>query len=542
MSTTPPIPPRPTPPPPRNSWQDHEQWKAQQRAAREQWRNQREQWKMQMRTAYGKYGYYGHPWRGSVLGPLVLIGLGVIFLLVSLQRMDGPAVWSWFGQWWSLVLVVAGLILLAEWGFDELMRHRHPEAHPIRRHIGSGVIFLLFLLIAVGLCANGTTNINWDWLRSQLIQNDDSMNHWFGEQHVIDQSQDIALPVGASLNLEDPHGDVTVTGTSNDGQIHLALHKSVYVSGAPDDVFKQMDPQVSSSSSNLDIRLANIDAGVTNVTATVPANTILFLKLNRGDLHISGMNSAVTASDNRGDVAIDGITGAVNVHMQKGDFAAQNIHGPVALNGVFSNVTISEIDSPLSIDGIRLGDVHLQQIRGPIHYHADFTEFEAQRIDGNIELGAGNLTGENILGPMTLTTRAKNADLERVSGDVRIEDSNANIEMTALQPLGSVDIKTANGNIDLTVPEHSGFTVDAETQDGNADTGIVDSRLHSDNSGRTGTLSGTVGGGGPQLLLSTRHGNISLHKGFNFGPLPPLPTAPKPHAMMKKTTPQHAAQ
>ena len=53
--------------------------------------------------------------RGSILAPLLLTTVGVMFLLIQRGRIDRVHFWSWYGQWWPLLLVGAGLVVLAEW-------------------------------------------------------------------------------------------------------------------------------------------------------------------------------------------------------------------------------------------------------------------------------------------------------------------------------------------------------------------------------------------------------------------------------------------
>src|ERR1700730_14415329 len=57
--------------------------------------------------------------RGSILGPILLISIGVLFLLLESGHLDRNLFWDWYGHWWPLLLVVAGVIVLAEWVFDQ---------------------------------------------------------------------------------------------------------------------------------------------------------------------------------------------------------------------------------------------------------------------------------------------------------------------------------------------------------------------------------------------------------------------------------------
>ena len=59
-------------------------------------------------------GVYG-PRVPSVVGPILLIGVGVVALLVLTGHIAGGDFWAWYGKWWPLLLIGAGLALLGEW-------------------------------------------------------------------------------------------------------------------------------------------------------------------------------------------------------------------------------------------------------------------------------------------------------------------------------------------------------------------------------------------------------------------------------------------
>src|SRR3954468_18452511 len=84
-------------------------WKAQRRMMKAQAKMQRQQIRMQQRAMR----------RGSIVGPLLLVGLGVVFLLVEMGRLNWWYATEWFGRWWPLLLILAGVILLAEWAIDQ---------------------------------------------------------------------------------------------------------------------------------------------------------------------------------------------------------------------------------------------------------------------------------------------------------------------------------------------------------------------------------------------------------------------------------------
>ena len=50
----------------------------------------------------------------SISGPLILISVGFVFLLATMHVVSLHNVWMWFGHYWPVLLIVLGLIKLAE--------------------------------------------------------------------------------------------------------------------------------------------------------------------------------------------------------------------------------------------------------------------------------------------------------------------------------------------------------------------------------------------------------------------------------------------
>src|SRR5580698_10076087 len=106
MSSVPPnMPPGGAPPPydQRAQWRAYrEQQKAAARAQRDAWRAQRYAWKANYAGAYG-------PRVPSVVGPIILIAIGVVGLLIYTGSIAPAEFWTWYSHWWPLLLILAGL-------------------------------------------------------------------------------------------------------------------------------------------------------------------------------------------------------------------------------------------------------------------------------------------------------------------------------------------------------------------------------------------------------------------------------------------------
>src|SRR5690348_533979 len=139
MATNPPPYPPPKPP--------YDDWKFQRRMMKEQARAQRDM----LRAQAAAYRYRVRSMRrGSMVGPLIIIAIGIVFLLVQTGHLDSHRVWDWYGQWWPVLLIGAGVVMFLEWAFDRYFSS--DPSHPAYRgRMGGGAFSLLLLLVIVGV-------------------------------------------------------------------------------------------------------------------------------------------------------------------------------------------------------------------------------------------------------------------------------------------------------------------------------------------------------------------------------------------------------
>jgi DUF4097 and DUF4098 domain-containing protein YvlB len=523
MSGYPPPYPPPGPPP------GHD-WKYQRRILKEQARAQRDVIRAQ-RDAY-RYQYRSMR-RGSIVGPLLVVAVGIVFLLVQTGRLRSFSLWSWYGRWWPLLLVGVGVVLLVEWAFDRAAAQRDGNVPYARHGIGGGVIVLLIFMAITGAVWGGFGNLHRDFFNHGFNLNSDNIDEFFGDKHESDQTFDQAFPANSALNVTNPRGDVTVSGTSDDGQIHIAVHKQVYTrsDSEADNRAKELTPRIDTSAngsfgSTLNINLPSLEGTHADLVITVPAVAPVTVTANHGDVHINSVKAPVTVTANHGDIELSAITGAVTAHINNSgsSFAAHSITGMVSLAGHGHDVTLSDISGSVNLNGEFFGDTHLERIRDAVKFHTSRTDFQLARVDGEVEIGTTDLSASQALGPVTLTTRSRNIALEHVSGDLSVTNSNGSVDLVIAPPLGNVTVENRNGSVSVTLPEQAAFTVQAQTRNGDAEN---DFSLPTQEDNNRKNFGGTVGKGGSLIRISTSEGDIALRKA-NLPPLPPLPPMPPP--------------
>lgn len=506
----------PIPPPGYDPRDQRRFYRDQARAQRAAFRAQQQQMRYQMRSLR----------RGSVLGPILLIAIGVIFLLLQTGRIDHQRFWGWYGHWWPLLLVAAGIVVLAEWMLDQF-HMRDPQRPPYRRSLGGGLVMLLFILCIAGPVIGGIHGDGREILGRGFMWNMDNVDEFLGDKHESDQTVDFAFTAGGSLAVVNPRGDVTVNGTSDDGRIHVAVHKQVYARSDSDADSKaqQLNPGVSTFGSAISVTMASIDGARGDLVITVPAAAVVTVTANRGDIRVGSIKAPVTVTANHGDVELSAITGEATAHINSGGttLSARNIDGGISIQGRADDLTLTSITGLVSISGEFFGTTHLEHINGAIHFHTSRADFQLARLDGQAEIVRDNdISADQALGPLVLTTHNGNVTLDRVAGDVAVTNRNGTIDLTAAPILGNITLEDRNGSIKITLPERSGFSVQANAMNGNIDTDLP---LSPSSTGNDKRISGTVGAGGPLVHITTTNGDISMHKG-DVQPLPPLPPAP----------------
>ena len=491
--------------------QDRAAQRAQAAAFRDQTRAQREQWKM----------YWRAQRRTSLIGPLLLITVGVVFFLLHTGRISTFVFLGWYSHWWPLLLIAIGVLRLAEWAID---RARQPEGAPAMRYsVGGGVVFAVIVLAGLGLVlhaggqwranANGIGFVMPEWTRGD-------MNNFFGEKHEEDAPplvQDIAAT--GLLSIDNPHGDVTVTGTSDDGKVHLSAHKQVFVSSdsLATTRLRDLTTTLDGTPDNLMLRVPSVEAGSADLTLLVPATVRVVVNSNRGDVHVSNLKSPLSVTANNGEVEIAAITSPVQVHVnnRKRDLNVRSVTGDVTIDGNGDEVTLSDITGSTNVRGDFYGGGHLQRVSGSVEYHSSRTDISLVHLNGELELDGHDLTASEVVGPMLVNTRSRNINLDKVTGDVKVVNNHGDVDVHMASPAGSLTVDNQNGNVNVTLPERAKFTLTAETSDGDAHSDFSGSDTH----GGRGILSGAVNGGGVAVRLNTSHGDINVSHN-SMGTLP----------------------
>lgn len=531
MSSVPPnVPPGGGWRPPNQPFDSKAQWKVYREQQKAAWRAQRDAWKAQRdawKSGYGGAGagVYG-PRVPSLAGPVILVAVGVVALLVVTGRVAFEGFVDWYGHWWPLLLIVAGLALLAEWAID--MRREVP----VRR--SGGFVGILIFLAFLGICSSGWNRIG-PW-RAQWGDHDDGFFNAFGlPEHDLDQEVlKTSVPANATIDIQNPRGDISITA-GDSTEVQVQAHEVAYASSdaAAKKIFDAEAADVKVSGSAVLVRSNSSDSGRLNLNITVPKSAQVTVHAGKGDVTAAGLNAGINVTAPHGDIQLSTVSGAVQVHFsnEKHDFSAHDVHGDITADGRCNDMTISEVKGKIEVNGDIFGDVHLQNVSGPIHIRTSVTELQVASLPGDVTLNDDDLHVTEAKGEVRVTTHSKNVDLSDIYGDSFVQNRDGNISVA---PAGNfnVDAKSTSGKGDVEVSLAPNAQVNVEGRTRNGD---IESDYPLTISGdESKTVSGKVGSGSAKITVSTDVGDLRIKRG---SPAPPEPPAPGADLMPKPPSP-----
>jgi len=463
--------------------------------------------------------------RRSVAGPVVLILLGVVLLLTTMRVLHPQPLLHWFGTYWPALIIL--------WGVIKLVEYQQAQREGTRpTGIGGGGVVLLIFLIIFGLSATQASRFNWDEIRDHINLGDDIA--LFGHNYSYDDQLQQEFPAGSSLRITNDRGAVSLT-VSDDNQIHVSAHKRINADSQQEaDKFNPATkPQINASANVITLNANAQGAGERTVTTdlevSVPRKAAVVISTRHGDVSVLGRDGDVEIASQHGDVAASDVNGKVSLNLSGGSARVSNISGDVSVQGRADDISFADVKGAAHLSG-EFDSIKLGKIAGVVGFKSARTDMEFSRLNGDLDMDSGDLRAKDLIGPFRLLTRSKDVRLNGVDGDVRLENENGAVEIH-MGKLGNMQLSNRNSDVQIYIPDKAGFQLDAHSRGGEIESDF--SALKIDNSNDQATASGTVGTGGPHLVITNEHGGIELRKGSVVAeiPAPPkpprVPTAPK---------------
>jgi DUF4097 and DUF4098 domain-containing protein YvlB len=445
--------------------------------------------------------------RRSIAGPLILIAIGVLFLLHAIS--PDFSVVRIFAQYWPYLLIAWGAIQVIE------VSIRFLSGAPVPlRVISGGGWFVVVLICCFGLLAHAAWRPDTWWHRFSFQEG----VQMFGNEH------DYSIPpvektVGPSPHvvIENFRGSAKIAGVDG-STLSVTGHKAIRsFDNRQAEAAEAATPVVVAIDGNTVVVRCNQDRAAarnpvtTGLEISVPRGASIEASGTQGDFDISSIGGDVDLSTRDGSMHIDDIGGGVTIDTHHSDLIrCSGIKGAAVLRGSGNDVELDGISGPVTVTGHYPGTLSLRNL-GPVHVTNFRTEFEAQKVAGEIRVDGGNLSAEEITGPAKLTTHATDVSLNGFTGEIELNVDSGDIALAPQHlPLSGMTVRTRSGNIDLTLPASATFALTAVADRGEVQNEFSDV-LQKRSGGRGARLEGNIGTG-PQLNLLTGSGNITIRK------------------------------
>jgi DUF4097 and DUF4098 domain-containing protein YvlB/uncharacterized ubiquitin-like protein YukD len=443
--------------------------------------------------------------RKSYAGAVVLILIGLVALLHNFGFLHLS--WHFYAKWWPVLVILVGVVKLIEY-------FQAKQEGTVASGVTFGTIVLMFFVICIGLTLSKAEGTNWDAVGQEMGWGDWGGEHWGQNNYTYEDRLEQAFPANGTLKIVCDHGNINVNA-SDDNNIRVMVHKKVWAEdqGKADSVNGSSKPALEVNGTAVVLNANASSGGKTDVEDDMdiflPKKADITLATRRGDVNIVSRDGLLTVSHQQGTANFEDINGDVNVNGEKITVRATRIKGNLTVQGRVTELTAEDISGSATLNGDNFEEVRVSKVGKSLGFKSYRTDLEFAGLAGDFDMSSDDLRASNITGPVRLITRSKTIHLDDVTGDVRIENTNGDVDVHAAK-LGNYEVRNHHGDVTVTVPAKATFSVDARTQHGDAASDFSELKVGNDEN--QGEVTGNVGGGGPKLTISTDGADVNIRK------------------------------
>ena len=443
--------------------------------------------------------------RSSLVGPLVLLLVGTVFLFSNLR--PELSVWRLFAKYYPYLLIL--------WGVARLVEYVAARAtsRPIARTLTGGEVFLAIL---ISVCGNTASSVDrGDWRLGRLSGRGLEI---FGENFDFPVQGSRAVASNATVVISNPQGNVRVVGADGT-ELKVTGQKSIRaLDRAGAEAADRATPlEISEQGGSVYVRTnqdkATGDKRVsTELVVTVPKGVSLSLEGRNGDWEVKDVNGQVEVNSANAGVRLSNLGGNARVNVRRSDLVyARSLKGNLLISGRGRDIDVQDVQGTVTVDGGFSSNIKFQNVAKPVRYTSTQTDLSVEKVTGRMEMELGRLHATDIVGPFKLNTNNKDVRLEDFTREVDITARRGDIVLrTSKAPLGNVTVESSSGNIELELPANARFQLQASTANGPA-ANEFSSAIKVERRGSMSEMRGGVAGGA-QVRLVTKRGRVAVRK------------------------------
>jgi DUF4097 and DUF4098 domain-containing protein YvlB len=462
-----------------------------------------------------------------VIGPLILIGLGALFLFRNLWP-DIPLV-DYISRFWPFILIAWGGIRLLEVLFWAIADKPLP-----RNGVSGGEWILVFLICIIGGTMYTAHNAQ-SWFPAG--------NFWRHAVLPMGEAYDFTLtPVekpcakNCRVIIESFRGNAKISGSADATTVKASGQETMrsFQQADADNANKQTPLELISGDGQIIVRtnqdkVSDRVQPTAELDITVPPGSSIEAHGRYGDFDIQNITGNVDINSDNAGVRLEGIGGNVRVETRRSDtIRAVDVKGTVELKGRGEDLELQNIGGAVTVNAMFTGETHLSNLAQPMRWDDSMNSGSFEKLPGEIRISRGDWTGNNIVGPVRLRGRSADVQISNFTQSLDLTLDRGDIELKPGKDVPKMEVRTRSGDITLGLVPGVKFDLRASTGRGDASNEYGDP-LHEGESGHGATIEGSTGPG-PQLRLETGRGSLTVRKASpdEETTFPHIPSPPKP--------------
>jgi DUF4097 and DUF4098 domain-containing protein YvlB len=470
--------------------------------------------------------------RGSLVFPLILILIGVLFLINNFNPALG--VFAIAGRYWPYLLIGWGVLRIGE----ILAAYQRGQALPQAGITGGEWFIAIFIaLIGGGIAGYGRfadgTFANRVNIRGLEV---------FGESYDFPLSAAVPAAGANRIVIDNLRGNARIVGGDTD-QVQVTGRTTVraFEESAAREIGERVQLEVLPESGHILVRTnqAKSTGGErisSDLDIIAPKGFTVECRGRFGDFDVSGFAGDVEVRSDNAGVRLEDIAGNVRLDLGRSDIVrATNVKGNVDVKGRGSDLELENVGGTVSVIASYYGDLQFRNIARQMRYESNNSNVVFERIPGYVRFSRGDLTAARIAGPVRIQSNSKDVRISDFTGALDIDVRRGDIELfPGASKFDRIQAKTGNGDIELGLPESGSARLNARVGRGRIENDL-DSAMRVEKSDRGAEL---TGGSGPEVMLNSNRGTITLRRAapgsvdWDSEPLakepPKPPRAPRP--------------
>ena len=242
----------------------------------------------------------------------------------------------------------------------------------------------------------------------------------FGEHYDYNVGEQKPAGNATRVVFENTRGNLKVIGAADSTDIKVTGRKTIQAinqaeadrgnDGTPLEIVAQGDTITVRTNQDHNPTSGKISE---DLEITVPSRMSVEVHGNNGDYDISEVNGGVELHADRADVRLSKIGGNARVELQRSDLVrAADLKGNLDLQGKGSDIELENIAGQVTINGSYSGSLEFKNVAKPLHFESPNTDLRVEALPGQISMDLGELTGNNLVGPVHLVTKSKDVKIE----------------------------------------------------------------------------------------------------------------------------------